>query len=48
MKREPWTFCETPEEGCTMNYCDENGCLNRKRNNFSDVEPMKKANQRNS
>ena len=31
-KREPWGFCETPEENCTMNYCDENGCQNRKRN----------------
>lgn len=30
-KREPWGFCETPEEKCTMNYCDENGCQNRKR-----------------
>lgn len=27
----PWSFCETPEEKCTMNYCDENGCQNRKR-----------------
>ena len=25
-KNEPWNFCETPEEKCTMNYCDENGC----------------------
>lgn len=30
--REPWGFCETPEEKCTMNYCDDNGCQNRKRN----------------
>jgi hypothetical protein len=28
---EPHNFCETPEEQCTMNYCDENGCMNRKR-----------------
>lgn len=28
---KPWTFCETPEDKCTMNYCDENGCQNRKR-----------------
>lgn len=27
----PWSFCETPEEKCTMNYCDDNGCQNRKR-----------------
>lgn len=30
--KKPWAFCETPEEKCTMNYCDENGCQNRKRN----------------
>jgi len=29
--RKPWSFCETPKEKCTMNYCDENGCQNRKR-----------------
>ena len=28
---EPHSFCETPKEKCTMNYCDENGCQNRKR-----------------
>jgi hypothetical protein len=28
---KPHKFCETPNEKCTMNYCDENGCLNRKR-----------------
>ena len=37
-KNKPWNFCETPEEKCTMNYCDENGCQNRKRNL---VEPKK-------
>lgn len=26
------SFCETTEEKCTMNYCDENGGINRKRN----------------
>jgi len=30
--KEPWSFCETPKEKCTMNYCDDNGCQNRKRN----------------
>lgn len=30
--KNPWSFCETPEEKCTMNFCDENGCQNRKRN----------------
>src|SRR5690606_15350491 len=29
--KTPHNFCETPEEKCTMNYCDENGCQNRKR-----------------
>jgi len=41
--KQPWSFCETPQENCTMNYCDENGCQNRKRNysgvatNFSTI-----------
>jgi hypothetical protein len=26
------SFCETPQEKCTINYCDENGCQNRVRN----------------
>lgn len=30
-KAKPHSFCETLEEKCTMNYCDENGCQNRKR-----------------
>lgn len=34
--RKPWPFCETPEEKCTMNYCDENGCQNRKGNSVDD------------
>jgi hypothetical protein len=29
--KEPWGFCEDPSEKCTMNYCDDNGCQNRKR-----------------
>lgn len=29
--KQPWGFCETPHEKCTMNYCDDNGCLNRSR-----------------
>jgi hypothetical protein len=29
--KKPHLFCETPEENCTFNYCDENGCQNRKR-----------------
>jgi hypothetical protein len=31
MEKKPHSFCETPEENCTMNYCDDNGCQNRKR-----------------
>ena len=27
----PHSFCETSEEKCTINYCDENGCQNRNR-----------------
>lgn len=30
-KIKPHNFCETPEEKCTMNYFDDNGCMNRKR-----------------
>lgn len=30
-KKYTWSFCKTPKEKCTMNYCDENGCQNRKR-----------------
>lgn len=30
-------FCETPNENCTMNYCDENGCQNRE---ISLAEPI--------
>ncbi len=29
---ESWSFCETPNENCSANYCDDNGCQNRKRN----------------
>jgi hypothetical protein len=29
--KKQWSFCETPEEKCKMNYCDDNGCQNRKR-----------------
>jgi NTP pyrophosphatase (non-canonical NTP hydrolase) len=25
------SFCETPGSGCSMGYCDENGCIDRKR-----------------
>jgi hypothetical protein len=38
---KPWSFCETPKEKCIMNYCDENGCQNRKRNLVNE-EPIKK------
>ena len=38
IEKKPWGFCEIPEEKCILNYCDENGCLNRKRDL---VEPVK-------
>jgi len=38
---KPHSFCETPESKCTMNYCDENGCQNRKREL---VEPQEEPN----
>jgi len=39
---KPHSFCETPESKCTMNYCDENGCQNRKREL---VEPQEEPKQ---
>jgi hypothetical protein len=39
---KPHSFCETPDEKCTMNYCDENGCQNRKREL---VEPQEEPKQ---
>ena len=39
-KDKPHGFCETPHENCTMNYCDENGCMNRKRNLVGDSIEM--------
>jgi len=36
---EPHKFCETPEEKCTMNYCDDNGCQNRKRELVNPINP---------
>jgi hypothetical protein len=38
-EREPHSFCETPNEKCSMNYCDENGCQNRKRNLVPKEDP---------
>jgi hypothetical protein len=39
---KPHSFCETPDEKCTMNYCDENGCQNRKKEL---VEPQEEPKQ---
>jgi hypothetical protein len=33
-------FCLTPELKCTMSYCDENGCINRKRHLVGDPIEM--------
>jgi hypothetical protein len=30
-EKEQHGFCETPEVKCSMNYCEEHGCQNRKR-----------------
>jgi hypothetical protein len=38
---KPHSFCETPEEKCTMNYCDENGCQNRVRHLVEPQEELK-------
>lgn len=43
---KPHGFCETPHENCTMNYCDENGCINRKRNLVE--EPIETSNNKQS
>lgn len=29
--QKPHGFCVTPDSKCTMNYCDDNGCIERKR-----------------
>lgn len=39
---KPHSFCQTPNEKCTMNYCNENGCQNRKRKL---VEPKEESKQ---
>lgn len=41
--KTPHNFCETPEEKCTMNYCDENGCQNRKRHLVSKNQQLPTA-----
>lgn len=30
-EQKPHGFCVTPDSKCTMNYCDDNGCNDRKR-----------------
>jgi hypothetical protein len=45
---KPHGFCETPEEKCIMNYCDENGCINRKRNPVGDGDPIDTSNNKQS
>lgn len=45
-KDKPHGFCETPHENCTINYCDENGCMNRKRNLVG--EPIEISNDKQS
>lgn len=42
-ERRPHGFCETPESGCSMNYCDENGCMNRKRELVEPIDQLNNA-----
>jgi hypothetical protein len=37
--REPNSFCVTPDEKCTSSYCDDNGCINRKRSLTDPIYP---------
>jgi hypothetical protein len=45
---KPWSFCETPKEKCIMNYCDENGCQNRKRNLVNEENNEKKDSKKSN
>jgi hypothetical protein len=40
-QQTPHGFCVTPEQKCTMDYCDENGCQNRKRTSAEPIEMPK-------
>lgn len=42
-QQPPHGFCVTPEQKCTMDYCDENGCQNRKR---TSAEPTEMTNNK--
>ena len=35
------SFCETPNENCTLSYCDENGCISRKRELVEEDDEIK-------
>lgn len=39
-ERKTHSFCEKPGENCTANFCDENGCQERKRNYVSGIDPI--------
>jgi len=41
--KTPHNFCETPDEKCTMNYCDENGCQNRERHLVSENKKLREV-----
>jgi hypothetical protein len=43
---KPHGFCVTPELKCKMNYCDENGCMNRQRHLVG--EPIEMSNNKQS
>lgn len=40
-KRRPWSFCDTPKEKCTMNFCHENGCKNKVKSQQEEFEELK-------
>lgn len=41
---KPHNYCETPSENCTMNYCNNNGCMNRKRRFVEAAPTLRKSN----
>lgn len=42
-KKKVNKFCVTRPRTCTMNYCDENGCQDRKRNLVDGTVPLPQA-----
>lgn len=42
-KKIPWGFCVTKDSTCTMNYCDDNGCIDRKPKHDESDGPPKQS-----